>query len=259
MAKLVKDVTFTATDLKNRIHEICQNLLPSENVSFYIHSGNLPPYLKSTYLCTRSELLNDINNILVTEYSSLMVNTDTISNNVFQLLQKVFLEMGRCRKIYYYDAGYYVPGTQSNARSLATTLGIAASAGTWTYFKSNFKIENTNQLDVMPTTQNNGNKSQDGYSAYPYILSTNWNNNTKLASNASRVSSLNINQLIEAVRSIEDQLTNFSNTWQSKNNNTSWWDGNANNSKNASNKIFWVRYWCHSNCHSNCHGNRSRR
>lgn len=250
MPQIVKNTSINKTLFKDRIKEICNSLLPTSG--YYAYDTTLPEHLKKSYLCSRSDLVSSVYSIIDNDTTLVDMNIDIIANNVFNLLKNVFLEMGRCRRVFWYDVNS--PGTQNSPAQILSTLSLSPTQGTFTYFQPNFSFE---YGPYKPTTQNNGNKNESGYDTYP-ATTLNWNNNTRQASNATRVNNLNINNLIEALNGVEAQLTNFRNTWSSKNNINDWWDGSATNSS-ASNKIFWVRYWCHSNCHSNCHGSRSRR
>ena len=258
MAKLKKDTNIDPTKFKQRIKEVCSDLLPADSSS-YTKDSSLPEFLRSQYLVNKSELLVDIQYILD---SNKTISNDQylFDDEVFELLRNVFKEMGRCKKVYYYDAGSILPGTQSSATVLSNSLDLPSSAGKWTYFSSSFSwnTSDTSKMNYRPNSIN-GNRSLSGFETIPNT-NVGWNYNTRLSSNnTARVSTLKINNLIEALNTVEAQFDNFTSTWSNRSNVTTWWDGNADNSNNTSNKIFWVRYWCHTNCYSNCHTNRSRR
>lgn len=257
MPTLTKNTAINPTEFLNRVKEVCNSLLPADANSYTSNSSSLPQFIKSDYLSNRASLLSDIQYIITTYGNNYIKNNkNLIDDRVFDLLREVFKEMSRCRKIYYYNVGAVSPGTQSAPIDIANGLGLSGNAGTWTYFKSSFGFDNTGR-HVKPTKPNNANKDESGFETIP---SNDWNYNTHLtADNTPRVSTLHINNLIQALETVETQFGNFSTNWSGKNNTTSWWDGNPNNQNNVSNKIFWCRYWCHSNCHSNCHGSRSRR
>ena len=168
---------------------------------------------------------------------------------VFTLIKNVFVEMGRCRKVYYYQAP---SNSTQTPEQIAAGLSIGAADGTWAYFKKAF---------AFPTGYGHNTSSSvpEMYETIP-ANTTNWNNNTTRATNSTQIQGVTVNNLIQALQGVEQQMTNFGNEWANKNNVTGWWSGSASDTSNNSNKVFFVKYWwCHSNCHSNCHTNRSRR
>ena len=180
-----------------------------------------------------------------------MISSDQPINafEVFTLIKNVFTELGRCRKVYYYQAASN--STQTPEQS-ASGLSIGPTDGTWAFFKKAFEFPPNYGPTTTPSVP-------QGYGTIP-ANTTNWNRDTTRATNSAQLSSVTVNNLIQALQGVEQQMTNFGNEWNSKNNITGWWSGSASDTSNNSNKVFFVKYWwCHSNCHSNCHPNRSRR
>lgn len=248
-----------ATELKTKIKNLVNSILPS--TGYWDANSALPDMFYSSYLTTRAAFYNE----LVSKIDNYTINSNYIKSGyvplsltVFSLLQEVFKEMGRCRKVYYYQWN----STYVNHKS-PTTVGEAASSiasrlnatsGTWTYFKPSVALSGT--LSESVATGNNGSVSNVAIGTHPSV-NTGWYNNTRLPSNASRKSALNTNQTIVALTSIDQQLDEFKAKWQARNNTNAWWNG-AQSSANTGNGLLFVRYWCHSNCYTD-HSDRSRR
>lgn len=254
MASITTGDLISSSAFKSALKEKCAALLPSSG--YYDNTTTVPTAFSTSYLTSRATLISAINSD-IDAYCDTTIATNKVitSNHVFELFKIVFKHMGCCRKMYYYDMGAVSPGSQKAASTIATEEA-ASAGGTWTYFKDSFAW--TGNLNVMPKAAGASVTNVNGYQTFPHS-NTNWQNNTQLATNTVKVSELSINNLIKAVTVINTQLENFCTEFNTKNSNTSYWDGNAENSSNISNRVLFVRYWCHTNCHYNCHTDRARR
>lgn len=254
MTEIVKGSKITASTLHTVLKEKCNALLPSSG--YYDRTTSLPYGLSGNYLQTRAEMINWINTEIDGMWNEQIKTGEKVyATHVFQWMSHIFKCLGCCRKLYWYDRGTQAPGSQDNAQTVASW---GQTGGTWTYFKPSFAWEGN--VNYLPRAVSNANTNNTGYQPYP-LTGTNWQNNTRLSTATGQI--LTVNQIIKAVEGANQQITNFTNEWNNRNNNAAYWNGNSEDTSNTSNRVLFVRYWCHtnchSNCHSNCHGSRSRR
>lgn len=243
MAAITAGTLIQASVLRSRLTEVCNAILPTSG--YYASDQSLPDQVSASYLCTRAELISSCNSII--NGFTPVVGTDLItSSSTYTAIRNLFSEMGRCRKMHYYQAG---AGDQTDPSGL--TGVTSAGSGTWTYFKSSFSWTGNN--GTKPAAASNANTSVTGYKTLP-DTSTGWAGNTRLLPGTAN----SLSGIIYAVQGMEQLLTNFKNEWTNRNGNSSWWNGAAGTSTNTSNRVFFVRYWCHTNCHSD-HSSRGRR
>lgn len=240
--------------LKDRLYTICNQILPTFNYwdsttteSTY---SNLYNGLKP-YMCSRADLLSNIASILDTD-TSVSQNKEVISTSIYEIIKKVFVELGRCKRVVLKNV------EDNGTQVLPKDLNTAPLTTKWVYFSKAFTFSNdyTSNVSDLPPKQNNSNTNNTKFSSDP-LGSVGWNNNTTYTLNSAKVSTLSVNKLITAVRDVETQIERFKTDSNSVNNSEGMWNGSYSN-PNGSNKITFVRYWCHSNCH--CHSSgRSRR
>jgi len=255
MSAIESGSKINAAAFKARLKEVCNSLLPTSN--YYASDQALPGQIFASYLTTRAALYNGIVNIIDTY--NIGSNQTINASKCIALLRNVFLQMGKCRKVYWYQSSN---GTTADPTTIAAAVAPSANSGKWTYFNTNFAwVSSTTRPEPENNDRDTDALGTTGFGTVPEV-STNWNSNTALATATAQLDTVKTNAMIEALAGIEQQMTDFSTEWANRNNTTVWWNGNASDSSNTSNKIFWVKYWCHSNCHSNCHdnhGERSRR
>ncbi len=257
MAALSSNTIIDVVVFKNRLKERLNEILPTGGYS----SSNLPNAQMSFLVTTRESLLGDINAVVNNDTT---LTSDTIINStkVFNLIKQVFVELGRCRKVYYHNAQNNPgAGTTQAPSTIANNIGATNSnSGTFTYFKSAFSFTGNY---ASPTAQANSNTNVEGYKTIPEINVNNWQNNTRRDIGTTKIPAMSVNSIIKALQGVEQQMTTFGNDWSTRNGSTGWWSGIAGDTTNSSNRVFFVRYWCHSNCHSDCHsschGSRGRR
>lgn len=254
MAAISRFTIINVTTFKNRLKEKLNELLPSGGYS----SSNLPNSQMSFLVTTRESLLGDIYNI-VNNDTTLTSNTTINSSKVFNLIRSVFIELGRCRKVYYHNAQSNPgQGTTQAPNTIANNIGATNSnSGTFTYFKSSFTFSGNYN---SPVAQSNSNTNVEGYKTIPERNVNNWQTNTRRDIATTKIAAMSVNSIIKALEGVEQQMTVFGNDWSTRNNSTGWWSGLSSDATSSSNRVFFVRYWCHNNCHNSCrHSQRSRR
>lgn len=251
MGALTKGSKIDAAVFKNRLKEIIDGVVPTGGWS----SSNYPDSQMAFMLTTRDDIVNAAKNI-VTNDTTITSNTLITATKVFNLIRSVFVELGRCRRIYYHNAQDNPgPGTQNSPSTIADSVGATSGGGVFAYFTKSFSFSGNY---ASPAAEPATNKDVQGYKTYPEKGTNNWHTNTTRATGTAQISSMSVNNLIKAVENVEQQMTNFKTEWTTRNNASGWWSGSASDSANTSNRIFFVRYWCHTNCHSN-HHQRNRR
>lgn len=239
---------------KSALKSTIQSMLPDSAWT----SSNSPDPQLTPYLTTKQDLYNTLCNMIDQAGTPASTNDKVHALNTWTLMRNIFVEMGRCRKVYWFNAGSSAPGTTASPASLASQYGINPVNGTWTYFKKSFSF--TGNYGVKPTAVSNVNTDVSGYQTLP-DRSTNWNDNTARGLTAAQL--ISVNNMVNYLTTMTTQVDRFKTAWQSQNNKNTWYSGNSGDTSDTSNIVFFVRYWCHSNCHSNCHGNchtnRSRR
>lgn len=243
---------------KDRVYSLCDQLLPKNN--YWDSTTPVPDAISASYLCSRSELLNDIASIL-NEDTTIKENTEIVSTYTYEIIKKVFVELSRCKKVYIKT----ISGT--GEQILPTDLTNPTEDVKWAYFKKSFDIERINSqsqneytsiASELPPKKDNEDTNITRYSSDP-LGSVLWDSSTIYQLGTTKVSSMSIDELIKAISDVEKQLINFQNDLNEVNSRSWMWNGSSSN-PNGSNSVTFVKYWCHKNCHSSCHGNsRSRR
>lgn len=259
--------------LKDRLYSVCDTLLPKTNywdstTDFGQPSDKHFGYGLKDYMCSREELLSDIEKIID---ENVPITQDEViePTTVYNLIQQVFAELGRCKRTYIKQLN----GTGS--KTSPADLDVPIEYNVWVYYRKKFQfhsenIENgtdahqryTSDIEKLPTPLYNWNSDNYVYSSTPGG-NTGWGNDSRYVSHPQQSEGMSVNNLIKAIDHVETQIANFSdelgiaNRQSLQPSSPYWWNGSSVN-PNGSNRIVFARYWCHNNCWCH-HQSRSRR